>query len=73
MTTAGRPTWNAAIGSGSRVQVPSKQYSSRDLRGHTKLKQRQIGQNSIEELKQRDLKKELVEREKKKNHTKEGK
>lgn len=41
----------------------SKQYSSRDLPGHTKLKYRAQGQASTEELRNRDFRKELEERE----------
>ena len=42
----------------------SKQYSSRDLPSHTKLKYRQPGQNTAEDLKNKDFKRDLEEREK---------
>ncbi len=41
------------------------QFSARDLPAHTKLKTRQIGQGTTSELQFRDLKGELVERERK--------
>lgn len=67
MTTAHRPTWAPAIASkdqgGNRKHVASQQFSSRDLPGHTKLKLRQPGQNTEEEVAARDLKAELLERE----------
>lgn len=44
MTTAHRPTWNAAVGGseqgGSKMYVPSRQYSAKDLPGQTKMKER---------------------------------
>lgn len=44
MTTAARPTFEPARGGGGRgekdLSALSKQYSSRDLPGHTKLKYR---------------------------------
>lgn len=43
----------------------SKQYSSRDLPSHTKLKYRKYGQSSSEELKGKDFKRELIEKERK--------
>jgi len=68
MTTAARPTWDTAKGgSGTRerdLSALSKQYSSRDLPSHTTLKSRDRGQNSQDELRGRDLKRELEEREK---------
>lgn len=41
----------------------SKQYSSRDLPGHTKLKYREQGQSTSDELRARDFRKDLEERE----------
>uniref|UniRef100_A0A182T840 Uncharacterized protein n=1 Tax=Anopheles maculatus TaxID=74869 RepID=A0A182T840_9DIPT len=41
----------------------SKQYSSRDLPGHTKLKYRDQGQSTSEELRNRDFREELEKRE----------
>eukprot|EP00053_Salpingoeca_punica_P019422 m.196381 g.196381 ORF g.196381 m.196381 type:complete len:236 (+) comp17651_c0_seq4:75-782(+) len=67
MTTAARPTWNAAVGgSGKResgIGSLSKQYSVRDVTAHTKLKVRQTGQGTVYETANRDLKAELEQRE----------
>lgn len=69
MTTAHRPTWHPTVGGkdqgGNRVLVPSKQYSSKDLPGHTVLKYRQPGQGTSEELSKKDFKQELLNKEKK--------
>uniref|UniRef100_A0A7S3DG53 Cwf15/Cwc15 cell cycle control protein n=1 Tax=Palpitomonas bilix TaxID=652834 RepID=A0A7S3DG53_9EUKA len=69
MTTAARPTWTPAKGQENtgyyKEFVPSKQYSSKDLPGHLELKVRQEGQSSEEELRLRDLKAELLEKENK--------
>ncbi|EQC35551.1 hypothetical protein SDRG_06841 [Saprolegnia diclina VS20] len=70
MTTAARPTFNAAMGkkneggwnSGGQI---SMQFSARDLPGHTKLKTRQLGQGTAGELSERDLIGELTDRERK--------
>lgn len=68
MTTAARPTFDTARGGTQRgegnLSVLSKQYSSRDLPAHTKIKTRQTGQNTTEELRGRDFKRDLIEREK---------
>ncbi|XP_074598946.1 spliceosome-associated protein CWC15 [Brevipalpus obovatus] len=42
----------------------SKQYSARDLPSHTKLKYRKQGQGNVDDVKNRDFKRELSEREK---------
>lgn len=67
MTTAARPTFDPARGGTGRgekdLSALSKQYSSRDLPGHTKLKYREQGQSTTDELRQRDFRKELEERE----------
>lgn len=67
MTTAARPTFDTARGGSGRgekdLSALSKQYSSRDLPGHTKLKYREPGQGTNDELRQRDFRKELEERE----------
>ncbi|KAI1303199.1 Protein CWC15 -like protein A [Halotydeus destructor] len=67
MTTAARPTWDTAKGGSGRGEKSlgalSKQYSSRDLPGHTKLKYRQSGQNTTDDLKEKDFRRELEERE----------
>jgi len=67
MTTAARPTFDAARGgSGARerdLSAMSKQYSSRDLPSHTSLKNRERGQNDPADLLFRDFKSELEDRE----------
>jgi len=67
MTTAARPTFDTARGGNQRgegnLSVLSKQYSSRDLTSHNKLKTRQSGQDPVEEIRTRDFKKDLIERE----------
>lgn len=67
MTTAARPTFEPARGGRGKgegdLSALSKQYSSRDLPGHTKLKYRQTGQDTSDEVNRRDLRKELDERE----------
>lgn len=69
MSMAGRPTFVAARGGaeqgGYRRHNPSAQFSSRDLASHTKMKVRQPGQNTNDEVAKRDLKRELEEKEKK--------
>uniref|UniRef100_H2URU1 CWC15 spliceosome associated protein homolog n=1 Tax=Takifugu rubripes TaxID=31033 RepID=H2URU1_TAKRU len=65
MTTAARPTFDAL----------SKQYSSRDLPGHTKIKYRQPTQDAPEEVRARDFRRELEERERaaaREKNTREG-
>lgn len=68
MTTAARPTFDPARGGTGRgekdLSAISRQYSSRDLPGHTKLKYREQGQGTTDELRSRDFRKELDEREK---------
>jgi protein CWC15 len=67
MTTAARPTWDTAKGGGGRGEKSlgalSKQYSSRDLPSHLKLKYRQSGQNTSDDLKNKDFKRDLEDRE----------
>lgn len=67
MTTAARPTFDTARGGTSRGESDlgklSKQYSSRDLPSHTKLKYRQEGQNAPEDIRARDFRRDLDERE----------
>lgn len=67
MTTAARPTWDTAKGGRGKgegdLSALSKQYSSRDLPSHTKLKHRQTGQDTVEEVRSRDFRKDLEERE----------
>lgn len=68
MTTAARPTFEPARGGRGKgegdLSAMSKQYSSRDLPSHTKLKHRQEGQGTAEETRARDFRKELEEKEK---------
>ncbi|KAJ8944836.1 hypothetical protein NQ314_009377 [Rhamnusium bicolor] len=70
MTTAARPTFEPARGGQGRnekdLSAISRQYSSRDLPGHTKLKYREHGQGTIDETRARDFRKELEEREREK-------
>ena len=67
MTTAHKPTYHPAVGSanqgGYRYRTPRLQFSSKDMPGQTRLKYRQFGQNSLEEMAERDLYSELEERE----------
>ncbi|CAH1117775.1 unnamed protein product [Phaedon cochleariae] len=72
MTTAARPTFEPARGGTGRnekdLSAISRQYSSRDLPGHTKLKYREHGQGTVDETRSRDFRKELEEREREKRH-----
>lgn len=67
MTTAARPTFEPARGGTGRgekdLSAISKQYSSRDLPSHNKLKYRQPGQDTVDEIRGRDFRKDLEERE----------
>ncbi|KAH1013381.1 hypothetical protein HUJ04_002376 [Dendroctonus ponderosae] len=67
MTTAARPTFEPARGGTGRnekdLSAISRQYSSRDLPGHTKLKYREHGQGTQEETRSRDFRRELEDRE----------
>ncbi|CAJ2628849.1 protein CWC15 homolog [Trifolium pratense] len=67
MTTAARPTWAPAKGGneqgGTRIFGPSQKYSSRDIASHTTLKPRKDGQDTQDEIKRRNLRDELDERE----------
>lgn len=68
MTTAARPTFDPAKG-GSGVREKSlgklsQQQSARDLPAHLTLKERIPGQDTIDEVNERDLRAELEEREK---------
>ncbi|KAL4220346.1 complexed with cef1p [Mactra antiquata] len=68
MTTAARPTFEPARGGkgkgeGGDLSALSKQYSSRDLPGHTRLKYRQEGQGTSDELRSRDFRRDLEDRE----------
>jgi protein CWC15 len=67
MTTAARPTFDTARGGTSKgendLSALSKQYSSRDLPSHTKLKYRQPGQDTTDEVKSKDFKQDLERKE----------
>ncbi|NP_001084754.1 protein CWC15 homolog A [Xenopus laevis] len=67
MTTAARPTFEPARGGRGKgegdLSQLSKQYSSRDLPSHTKIKYRQATQDAPEEVRSRDFRRELEERE----------
>eukprot|EP00771_Trimastix_marina_P000061 gnl/Trimastix_PCT/1065.p1 GENE.gnl/Trimastix_PCT/1065~~gnl/Trimastix_PCT/1065.p1 ORF type:complete len:218 (-),score=77.60 gnl/Trimastix_PCT/1065:373-1026(-) len=60
---SGKPTYHFAMGVKDTVGVPSRQYSNRDLAAHTKLKTRQLGQHSREEVDSRDFRAELMAKE----------
>ncbi|KAI9280587.1 Pre-mRNA-splicing factor Cwf15/Cwc15 [Umbelopsis sp. AD052] len=60
MTTAARPTFDPAKGSDNKR--PTFQWGSRDLPAHTKLKYRQPGQGTSDEIADRDLLKEELRR-----------
>ncbi|KAJ3549473.1 hypothetical protein NMY22_g870 [Coprinellus aureogranulatus] len=53
-----RPTWDPAQAKDSKAG--SRQFSVRDMASHTKLKFRQVGQTSVDEVKKRDLRAELL-------------
>ncbi|VDM65371.1 unnamed protein product [Strongylus vulgaris] len=67
MTTAHRPTFHPARGGTGRTEGDlsklSQQYSSKDMPSHTKLKYRQTGQGTEEDLRRRDLRRELEDKE----------
>ncbi|MEE6472963.1 hypothetical protein FKM82_009791 [Ascaphus truei] len=67
MTTAARPTFEPARGGRNKgegdLSQLSKQYSSRDLPSHTKIKYRQTTQDAPEEVRSRDFRRDLEERE----------
>lgn len=63
MTTAHRPTWVSAVGGVKNHGFTSKMVSAKDQNGETRLKFRQVGQSSREEMTSRDLVGELEKRE----------
>ena len=70
MTTAHRPTWNAAVGGKNQAGNPTRYtpihaVSRKDLPGMLTLKTRGAGQDTQAEIDKRDLKAELEERERK--------
>jgi len=58
MSTAHRPTWDPA--QAKDTKAGSRQFSVRDMAAHTKLKFRQPGQTSTDDVKRRDLRAELL-------------
>ena len=75
MTTAHRPTWNAARGSeqgGNSLVVPKRNYSALDMPAHLTLKQRHDGQGSTDEQKQVDFRAELIRKERERERAKLG-
>ncbi|KAL7418143.1 Pre-mRNA-splicing factor Cwf15/Cwc15, partial [Mrakia frigida] len=58
MSNAHRPTWAPAMGRESKGN--SKQFSNKDLATHTKLKFRQPGQTSTNDVAQSDLRRQLL-------------
>ncbi|ODN05448.1 Protein CWC15 A [Orchesella cincta] len=75
MTTAARPTFDPAKGGGGRgekdLSALSRQYSSRDLPSHTKLKYREPGQGTTDEHKSKDFRREVEDRERQSRRDKE--
>jgi len=59
MSTAGRPTFSAAVGKSNSSTIRTQLTSSKDQAAHTKLKFRQVGQASNSETKSIDFKAEL--------------
>lgn len=62
MTTAHRPTYNAAVGGseqgGNKILVPSRQYSAKELPGQLSMKER-----PQTDFSKNDFRKELLEKE----------
>lgn len=65
MSTAGRPTYSAAIGRVSTSTIRTQLASSKDQVSQTTLKFRQRGQSSEEESKVKNFREELETKEKK--------
>uniref|UniRef100_A0A8R1HGP0 Protein CWC15 homolog n=1 Tax=Caenorhabditis japonica TaxID=281687 RepID=A0A8R1HGP0_CAEJA len=67
MTTAHRPTFYPARGGTARgegdLSKLSNQYSSKDMPSHTKMKYRQSGQETIDDIRKKDLRRELEDKE----------
>lgn len=73
MSTAGRPTYYSAVGKSTYGGARSRQVCVRDQTTNSKLKVRQFGQNTAEELRDRDFREEIEAKEdahiKEKNRT----
>ena len=71
MTTAHKPTFRPSVGGsnqgGNKLYIPSKQFSSRDLPGHLKIKVRRGGQGTYKDIRNKDFKNDLLLRESKTN------
>lgn len=65
MSTASRPTYFPAMGRESNSTIKTVSTSAKDQTAHTKLKFRQTGQATTEELRQRDFRAELEQKERK--------
>lgn len=73
MTTAHKPTWTPAVGAstgdmmmqGNYRGAVSHQFSARDMPSHLKIKMRKHGQSTQAEIRGKDLRRELEEREQK--------
>ena len=63
MTTAHRPTWHAAVGSVKNHGFSSVAVSAKDQIGETRLKFRQAGQSSQQDMATRNVLEELEKRE----------
>lgn len=63
MTTSHRPTYNPAVAGPSRGAVASHIVSAKDQNGFTQMKYRQVGQASMSEMEERDLRRELAMKE----------
>uniref|UniRef100_A0A1I7Y0U0 CWC15 protein n=1 Tax=Steinernema glaseri TaxID=37863 RepID=A0A1I7Y0U0_9BILA len=77
MTTAHRPTFDTARGGSGRAEGDlsklSQQYSSKDMPSHMTLKYRQKGQGTAEDIRVRDLRRELEDKEREHQKEKEAK
>lgn len=63
MSTAGRATFQAIKGTGQSSVIKTASVSGKDQTAHTKLKYRQIGQASVEEIKQQKKERENLKNE----------
>ena len=63
MSTAGRPTYYAAVGKTTYGGARSRQVCVRDQTTNSKLKVRQFGQNTADELRDKDFREEIESRE----------
>lgn len=65
MSTAGRPTYSAAVGRAKTSTIRTQLVSSKDQTAHTTLKYRQVGQSTTTEIKEKNFRTELETKEKK--------